>query len=197
MNKKGFTLIEIMVVIAIIAVLISIAIPVFNGSMKKAANATDAANARNLYAALATMVNMGDIDFPERSTNANDLQGVWVLVCKGSKYAPDGYSGVIPSDGGMFCGANPTVSINGKRSGAWNTPNPELTRIIKEQVGDLKLQSRGGKDGWDWYIAGFCVDTKGNISGYMYSGFKGARSDIVTAAKAGTSNLQKLIQRGK
>lgn len=40
---------EVMVVIAIIAVLISIAIPVFNGSMKKAANATDAANARNFF----------------------------------------------------------------------------------------------------------------------------------------------------
>lgn len=54
-------------VIAIIAVLISIAIPVFNGSMKKAANATDAANARNLYGVLATMVNMGEIEFPEKA----------------------------------------------------------------------------------------------------------------------------------
>lgn len=78
-------------VIAIIAVLISIAIPVFNGSMKKAANATDAANDRNLYGVLATMVNMGEIEFPEKSADPNDLQGVRVLVCRDSNTTPNAY----------------------------------------------------------------------------------------------------------
>lgn len=194
MNKKGFTLIEIMVVIAIIAVLISIAIPVFNGSMKKAANATDAANARNLYGVLATMVNMGEIEFPEKSADPNDLQGVWVLVCRDSNTTPNAYGKL---NGTMFCGANSSVSVNGVHSKTWNSENPELRNAIISQVGNLKAQSRGGDDGWDWYVAGFCVDTKGNLSGYMYSGKAGERSDVAHAALKGTSNLQKLIQNGK
>lgn len=47
MNKKGFTLIEMLVVIAIIAVLVSIVVPTVSKSTVKAAAATDAANLRS------------------------------------------------------------------------------------------------------------------------------------------------------
>ncbi len=50
MNKKGFTLIEMLVVIAIIAVLVSIIIPVVGNSTDKAACATNAANLRSALA---------------------------------------------------------------------------------------------------------------------------------------------------
>ncbi len=50
LNKKGFTLAELLVVVAIIAVLIAIAIPVFNASTKKAEEAVEVANARACYA---------------------------------------------------------------------------------------------------------------------------------------------------
>lgn len=52
MNKKGFTLIEMLVVIAIIAVLVSIVIPVVGNSTEKAAEAADAANIRSIVAEL-------------------------------------------------------------------------------------------------------------------------------------------------
>lgn len=51
-NKKGFTLIEMLVVIAIIAILVAIVIPVVNNSTEKAKAATDAANLRAVYAEL-------------------------------------------------------------------------------------------------------------------------------------------------
>lgn len=51
-NKKGFTLIEMLVVIAIIAVLVSIVIPVVGQSTTRAKAATDAANMRSTLAAL-------------------------------------------------------------------------------------------------------------------------------------------------
>ena len=54
MNKKGFTLIEMLVVIAIIAVLVSIIIPVVTNSTDKAAAATNAANLRSLKAEAVT-----------------------------------------------------------------------------------------------------------------------------------------------
>lgn len=54
MNKKGFTLIEMLVVIAIIAVLVSIIIPVVGNSTDKAAAATNAANLRSCKAEITT-----------------------------------------------------------------------------------------------------------------------------------------------
>ena len=51
-SKKGFTLAELLIVVAIIAVLVAIAIPVFNGAVEKAGVSTDAANIRAAYASL-------------------------------------------------------------------------------------------------------------------------------------------------
>lgn len=49
-NKKGFTLAELLIVVAIIAVLAAISIPVFSAQTKRANAAVDAANIRALYA---------------------------------------------------------------------------------------------------------------------------------------------------
>ena len=50
MNKKGFTLIEMLVVIAIIAVLVAIIVPTVKSSTTKAKAAADAANLRTITA---------------------------------------------------------------------------------------------------------------------------------------------------
>ena len=52
MNKKGFTLIEMLVVIAIIAILVAIVIPVVGNATEKAKEAKDAANIRSAVAEL-------------------------------------------------------------------------------------------------------------------------------------------------
>ena len=49
-NKKGFTLMEMLIVVAIISVLVAIAIPVFNGALTKSKEAADVANLRAAYA---------------------------------------------------------------------------------------------------------------------------------------------------
>ena len=49
-NKKGFTLAELLIVVAIIAVLTAIAIPVFTGQLDKSKASADAANIRACYA---------------------------------------------------------------------------------------------------------------------------------------------------
>ena len=46
LNKKGFTLAELLVVVAIIGVLVAISIPIFTSQLRKAQVATDQANAR-------------------------------------------------------------------------------------------------------------------------------------------------------
>lgn len=49
-NKKGFTLIEMLIVVAIIAILIAISIPLVNNALEKARDATDDANFRSASA---------------------------------------------------------------------------------------------------------------------------------------------------
>jgi prepilin-type N-terminal cleavage/methylation domain-containing protein len=51
-NKKGFTLMEMLIVVAIIAVLVAIAIPVLSNNLHKAKVAADWANLRSYYAVL-------------------------------------------------------------------------------------------------------------------------------------------------
>lgn len=54
MNKKGFTLAELLIVVAIIGVLVAISIPVFTQQLQKSRLAANQANARAAYAAALT-----------------------------------------------------------------------------------------------------------------------------------------------
>lgn len=49
-NSKGFTLMEMLIVVAIIAILVAIAIPTFTSTLEKTREAADAANLRAAYA---------------------------------------------------------------------------------------------------------------------------------------------------
>ena len=60
MNKKGFTLIEMLVVIAIIAILVAIVIPVVGNSTEKAKEAKDAANIRSAIATVTAQALTGN-----------------------------------------------------------------------------------------------------------------------------------------
>lgn len=51
-NKKGFTLAELLVVVAIIGVLVAISIPIFTSQLHKAEVAADWANVRSYYSQL-------------------------------------------------------------------------------------------------------------------------------------------------
>ena len=61
-ENKGFTLAELLVVVAIIGVLVAISIPIFTSQLEKAREATDAANLRSAYAVAAADVLDGDGD---------------------------------------------------------------------------------------------------------------------------------------
>ena len=62
MNKKGFTLIEMLVVIAIIAILVAIVIPVVGNSTEKAKEAKDAANIRSAIATVTAKALTGNVE---------------------------------------------------------------------------------------------------------------------------------------
>lgn len=64
LNKKGFTLIEMLVVIAIIAILVAIIIPTVTSATSKAKASTDAANLRSAKA----VITIGVLDDSINST---------------------------------------------------------------------------------------------------------------------------------
>ena len=66
-KSGGFTLIEMLIVVAIIAILIAVSIPLVSGSLNKARKATDAANERAAKAA-AIITYMTDDDFDPDTT---------------------------------------------------------------------------------------------------------------------------------
>lgn len=58
-NEKGFTLAELLIVVAIIGVLVAISIPIFTSQLEKSRDAVTAANLRAAYAEAATEVLTG------------------------------------------------------------------------------------------------------------------------------------------
>ncbi len=63
LNKKGFTLAELLIVVAIIGVLVAVSIPIFTAQLEKSREATDIANLRaakaEAVAAYLTQENIG------------------------------------------------------------------------------------------------------------------------------------------
>ena len=73
-NKKGFTLAELLIVVAIIAVLVAISIPIFTSQLEKSKEAVDAANLRAAYAEVMSDYVTGKTDTTKemRSSGAID-----------------------------------------------------------------------------------------------------------------------------
>lgn len=71
-KKKGFTLMEMMIVVAIIAILIAIIIPTFKGALDRANAAADEANLRAYYAEVMANAILEDKD-PKAPTDGNKI----------------------------------------------------------------------------------------------------------------------------
>lgn len=63
-NKKGFTLAELLIVVAIIAVLVGVSIPVFTSLLEKSREATDLANVRSAYSQVMMAAMVEDTSSP-------------------------------------------------------------------------------------------------------------------------------------
>lgn len=75
-SRKGFTLAELLIVVAIIAVLVAVAIPVFGSQLEKSREAADLANVRAAYAEVLTEANMGIYD-KEVTVDLKQKQDDW------------------------------------------------------------------------------------------------------------------------
>ena len=78
-NKKGFTIMEMLIVVAIIAVLAAIAIPTFSSALEKSKQAADVANVRAAYAEVMVEYLTDDTAIPESKAEFIKKIGTGVL----------------------------------------------------------------------------------------------------------------------
>ena len=195
-SKKGFTLAELLIVVAIIAVLVAVSIPIFNGQLEKARRAVDMQNARIIKSALTNAYNEGRMDIPKKSVGQEISGcGVWVVICRSTSELPDAYTSSMLEGKTIYCGANSGVSVNGVLSTKWDSYNTGVETILKEaglNCDTLKIKSRNDTEkSWDWIViqVGFA---KGQFYSRIYSGFKGKNSGM-ELTDVGSSNIEKAI----
>jgi len=116
-QKNGFTLAELLIVVAIIAILIAIMVPVFGASRADAIEAKDAANLRSAYAEAVTtamstkdyadgklnvdldkVINDNSIKFDSKTTAKKDGAGTGTITIKTSGSSSDEKGEIIYYD---------------------------------------------------------------------------------------------------
>lgn len=109
-NEKGFTLAELLIVVAIIGVLVAISIPIFTAQLEKAREATDLANIRSAYAECSTAV----------LTSTDGENGVKFTAAAGDKPAS----------------ASKDVKLTQKQT-KWQTADAETNEIAGTKISTL------------------------------------------------------------
>lgn len=132
-NKNGFTLMEMLIVIAIIAVLIAVAIPVFASQLEKAREATDLANVRSAYAQVSTEALLGDseatvtVDLKQKQADWQSVDPVNIggIVHSKSQGDTENWKGVAAPNGTCVVSYNEDYGIILNWSGKADPSTPK------------------------------------------------------------------------
>ena len=122
-NKKGFTIVELVIVIAVIAILAGVLIPTFSGVVKKAKENAALQEAKNAYTNAYALALSNDGVIDENDTieekkvkKATDDKGVVTYILEYGEYT--------------F-----TFGKDGKLTEAKETANPEFTYTVDKTKG--------------------------------------------------------------
>jgi len=119
LSKKGFTLIELMIVVAIIGILAAIAIPKFAELIRKSSEGASKGNLGALRSAMS--IYYGDLEGTYPATmGALTIAGKYLTVIPNAKapnYHPDGATEIASSTGGGGFGG--TVAAAPSDAGGW------------------------------------------------------------------------------
>ncbi len=191
---KGFSLVELLVVIAVMVILVGVVSPLLLRHFERARRALDAANAKQISIALMNVCVLGDVEFANSEPEAGD--GVWVMMCKdGRESAPEPYHNLTFKAGrkSVWCGASKGIKVNGIEStGDW-IYSDALEKVLQEagiSVESLRTHSNNDSTGWDWIIVEVGYDKEKKLVSRIYSGKRDQNGSII---REGTSNIEKWI----
>jgi len=128
-KQGGFTLIEMLIVVAIIAILIAVSIPIVNNALESARHATDASNERSAKAEIVIQYLLGEDGKPKIDTK----NGVYYYDAKAGvlKESPEGIKVYGQHEDVDHTGCIIALKINtaGTVSMAWVSGKTEASKI--------------------------------------------------------------------
>lgn len=139
-NKKGFTLAELLIVVAIIGVLVAISIPIFTSQLEKSRDAVTLANLRSAYAEAQTTY------LTANGANATDTDGNQTITYTADKN---------------------TVSVSNvvsKGTAAGLAGTDQLPFTVDDTI--TGKDGMGGKAATNWTVTfTYTKDANGNVTG--------------------------------
>ena len=143
LDKKGFTLIEMLVVIAIVAILVAIIIPTLTVSVKKANAAADAANLRSVLGEANVIIFNGQKSEALASVTAENVYSKsYPDATMQIVYTLPGFIDVYFVDGSNYYGLDYFSEVAEKGSSDISTAKPTFPASYKEE-----WHTVGGKEG--------------------------------------------------
>jgi len=126
-NKKGFSLVELVIVIAIMGVLAAVAISMFNGMIQRSRRQADNTRAQQIQKAIVTyMAEVGDMELAQMNGGAAKPTSVDVII--------------------EWLQEQHTVTFS---DGSTDDVGPYLENIRGEKKADNYNPQQSGMNGWD------------------------------------------------
>ncbi len=137
-KNRGFTLVELVIIIAVLAILTGLLTPAYTKYVEKSRRAADMSNAKNISRIITMGIVDGSIEF-KNEFHSSEYRNV---IC------------VTVDSSGTHCSASGTVSFNGK---TWSDdPSSDYRRVTEYMqangIGNEKLKCKYPQnDGWLFY----------------------------------------------